>query len=134
MSGQHTPEPWQVNHGDKGQVCDADGERRGCAPIAHCAGSAAEKRANAARIVACVNACAGMYDPARTIETMNADALTADKELARLRVQCDELLAALHRFISLCPSPEGLGGHAPAGAFAIAADHARAAIARATHP
>ncbi len=43
----------------------------------------------------------------------------------------DELVAALERFVSLCPSAEGLGGHAPMGAFTLAADIARAALAKA---
>ncbi len=31
---KHTPGPWQVNHNDPLHVCDADGESRGCSPIA----------------------------------------------------------------------------------------------------
>jgi hypothetical protein len=34
MSMQHTPGPWQVNSNDPLHVCDADGESRGCSPIA----------------------------------------------------------------------------------------------------
>jgi hypothetical protein len=34
MSVQHTPGPWQVNSNDPLHVCDADGESRGCSPIA----------------------------------------------------------------------------------------------------
>lgn len=30
----HTPGPWQVNRSDPLHVCDADGESRGCSPIA----------------------------------------------------------------------------------------------------
>jgi hypothetical protein len=30
----HTPGPWQVNSNDPLHVCDADGESRGCSPIA----------------------------------------------------------------------------------------------------
>lgn len=57
MSAKHTQVPWQVNHRDKSQVCDADGEVRGCAPIALCqGGTLGENRANARRIVQCVNA------------------------------------------------------------------------------
>ena len=57
----HTPAPWQINHNRPAQVCDADGQVRGCSPIARCAGTtSAECHANAARIVACVNACEGI--------------------------------------------------------------------------
>jgi hypothetical protein len=50
---KHTPGPWQVNHEDPTQVCDADGEVRGCSPIAHCTvGTMAERKANAKLIAA----------------------------------------------------------------------------------
>jgi hypothetical protein len=48
----HTPGPWQVNFRDDTQVCDADGEVRGCAPIAFCKGSHHEARSNARLIAA----------------------------------------------------------------------------------
>lgn len=51
MTTTYTPGPWQVNSFDPLQVCDADGERRGCAPIATTHGRAAEARANA-RLIA----------------------------------------------------------------------------------
>ncbi len=45
---KHTPGPWQVTHEDPTQVCDADGEMRGCSPIAYCTvGTRAERKANA---------------------------------------------------------------------------------------
>jgi hypothetical protein len=34
MTTTHTPGPWQVNSNDPLHVCDADGESRGCSPIA----------------------------------------------------------------------------------------------------
>lgn len=43
----------------------------------------------------------------------------------------DELVAALRAFVALLPSGEGLGGHAPIGAFIIAGHAARAALAKA---
>ena len=51
---------------------------------------------------------------------------------ARLIAAAPELLEALQSFVSLCPSPEGLGGHAPIGAFFVIAEKARTAISRAT--
>lgn len=68
-----------------------------------------ECQANASRIVACVNACAGI----------NPEAVP-------------ELLAILKTLSALVPSDEGLGGRAPIGAFYLIADRARAAIAKAT--
>lgn len=52
MSAQFTPGPWQVNHSDPEQVCDSDGEGRGCAPIAVMAGPQKGRRANARLIAA----------------------------------------------------------------------------------
>lgn len=57
MTTAHTATPWQVNDNDSFQICDADGEVRGCAPIAfmHSA-PRAEKIANAKFIVRACNA------------------------------------------------------------------------------
>lgn len=54
MSAQHTPGPWQVNHSNPHQVCDCDGEKRGCSPIAstHAAGDPAGTAAANARLIA----------------------------------------------------------------------------------
>lgn len=51
MTTQHTPGPWQINHRAPDQICDADGEVRGCAPIAIMCGPISERKANAALIV-----------------------------------------------------------------------------------
>jgi hypothetical protein len=56
MTTSHTTTPWQINHNDLSQVCDADGEIRGCAPIATIIGTRRERYANTARIIGCVNA------------------------------------------------------------------------------
>lgn len=63
-----------------------------------------------------------------TITTLPRGMKAAD---ARLIAAAPELLEALERFVTLCPSSEGLGGHAPTGALCIAADYARAAILKA---
>lgn len=52
MNAKHTPGPWQINHHKPFQVCDADGEVRGCSPIAVMHGSVAEKTYNARLIAA----------------------------------------------------------------------------------
>lgn len=55
-----------------------------------------EQRANAARIVACVNACAGMDDPAAIISGLHI----ARETLLTVAKQRDELAAAAKRMIS----------------------------------
>jgi len=75
----HTPEPWYWHENDS--YCEINSERDGqigdsCA--SSCLGDIDLGRANARRIVACVNACEGMEDPAA--------------EIAELKRQRDELL------------------------------------------
>lgn len=63
---QHTPGPWQVNSFDPLQICDTDGEWRGCAPIATTHGNAAEARANA-RLIAAAPALLAALQTARNV-------------------------------------------------------------------
>jgi len=49
---KHTPGPWQINQFNSSQVCDSDGEGRGCAPIAFAWGTESEQRANSRLIAA----------------------------------------------------------------------------------
>ena len=80
---KHTPEPWKdgflrvtaLNGGMRVAVTSCDG------------GNVEIEQANANRIVDCVNACAGMADPAA--------------EIAELKRKRDELLAALGAAIPL---------------------------------
>ena len=83
---KHTPEPWGLVGEPNGytvwNVVD-DGVNPGCvgrilARVCGAAVNVEEEEANGARIVACVNACAGIDDP------------------ADLRKQRDDLLAALN--------------------------------------
>lgn len=66
----------------------------------------------------------GKYEPIYVGEAREADAV--------LFAAAPELLAAMKAFVALCPSTEGMGGHAPIGAFVVIAGQARAAIAKAT--
>lgn len=50
---------------------------------------------------------------------------------ARLIAAAPELLRVAQLLASLCPDSEGMGGHAPIGAFLEAGRQARAAIAKA---
>jgi hypothetical protein len=95
----HTKEPWQVNFSDSTQICDCDGESRGCAPIAVMADGDDDAEANARRIVACVNACAGLGTEALDSRFGIAREMweVADDRLARIHMvvrQRDKLLEA----------------------------------------
>lgn len=77
--GQHTPEPWKVYNGEEIHgVLDSAGK--------HLAEMWQRKdydsSANARRIVACVNACAGMDDPKAEIEQLK-------KDIFHLKVKCN---------------------------------------------
>lgn len=131
MSTKHQPGPWRVEYYGAGDQIDACEIMAGgyyiakihewSSPDPQCSGRAA----TADRIVACVNACEGIADP------------------ASLRAQRDELLAALRRVVEhapeFAPTPEHYdddereiawtNGHNVAAWDA--ANIARAAIARA---
>lgn len=81
----HTPEPWVMDYNRFGTPivtgCNLKGAKEDLICILSCR-ILARAEVNAARIVACVNACEGMVDPAA--------------EIAELKAQRDELLAALN--------------------------------------
>ena len=88
MNAKHTPEPWFLHpasgseHTIGGYISN-DLDRRGAPPICDIRGFAGlPHKDNADRIVACVNACAGIEDP------------------AELRRQRDELLEALENLLN----------------------------------
>jgi hypothetical protein len=96
---KHTAEPWQVKPGfsDGPEIFSSDdffiAEANG-------AQSSLEDQANAKRIVSCVNACAGMEDPANAIAQARValrEASDAFKgsEMDRLTYLCLSALRAL---------------------------------------
>lgn len=100
----HTPEPWAY---ENGYIIQQDGGEYGY-QIAHVKHPYSdfpddEIEANAARIVACVNACAGMGDPEATINGMRYEldrfrtgiSDAENREILELKADRDELLLAL---------------------------------------
>ena len=84
---KHTPEPWAVDEymavgGLTGMLIDNAGNHIG---TAFNVTMSAEAVTNARRIVTCVNACAGMADPAA--------------EIAELKRQRDELMSLAERLV-----------------------------------
>lgn len=71
---KHTPEPWRASNTD--DKCVYINNPTGGRLVADCYGhsliSHEEEQANAARIIACVNACEGMADPAADIAALRA--------------------------------------------------------------
>ena len=72
MNAKHTPEPWYVESDGDGKaalhrdvyIVAENGEGRVCTMTSSPIDGESVKRPTAARIVACVNACAGISDPA----------------------------------------------------------------------
>ena len=99
MKTEHTPEPWKnvkgvhVVSGEK-QIARCWVENRPVS-VAH---------ANARRIVACVNACAGI--PTEVLERYKLGIIGVDYKLTKQ--QRDELLAAIKKFLYE-NNPEGFG-------------------------
>ncbi len=84
---KHTPEPWHAP--GIGEVCDESGR---------CIGIMIDY-ANARRVAACVNACAGIRTEAleRRVHMLQA----GDDEIASLRQQRDQLRAALEAMLEI---------------------------------
>jgi hypothetical protein len=114
---KHTPEPWLVNFNSM-SVPTISAKYERIALVDTCGGYGP---ANARRIVACVNACAGMADPEAEIDKIKAErdashaaemawerammaAIGEDgiksvsEAIAKLKAERDELLAALETF------------------------------------
>ena len=83
MKTEHTPEPWSYGEDNDGWYVEKDGLQ-----IAH--GLSEE---DARRIVACVNACAGL--PTEVLERYKLGVIGVDYKSTKQ--QRDELLAALER-------------------------------------
>ena len=75
-----------------------------------------ESMANSRRIVACVNACAGIRTEA--LEHRAHMLKAADDDIARLTAQRDELLAALQGMIDISNDSQGVVGYHPNGEVA----------------
>jgi len=101
----HTPEPWKT---DEREILIFGNDGNLTAIPFMCAGRPSETpKANARRIVACVNACAGIPNDAlndldgtlnkikSAIEINRTIALADDAKLATVTAQRDELLAAV---------------------------------------
>ena len=91
-SMNHTKEPWSFSPAENGLEWGVEAGKWGVAICADAPGDGTSE-ANARRIVACVNACAGL--PTDTLETIPSWSSAGVKTLADVVKQRDELLAAL---------------------------------------
>lgn len=125
---EHTKEPWQFN----GSAVIAKikcSHHHTIAELRHqLFMTDREAEANARRIVACVNACAGV--PNEELEFDNVQFIKALHERRELRQQRDELLAALKEFSGVWERGESFASM-EVGAIEAMREMARTAIANA---
>lgn len=95
---RHTKEPWRYEFGKDGHEVWAPHGETGSMRIAACGFAATFDKDNARRIIACVNACAGI--PIEMLEAMPSGPAALLPMYARLEKQSDDLLAALDRIRS----------------------------------
>lgn len=107
MSGNHTQEPWHV--GENSTIVYAnDGFAVANASVFHGRVEPNTSVANASRIVACVNACAGISQ--QYLEELNGETL-ADKQVALMKSRDDQTLIALRKqniLDAVCKQRDGL--------------------------
>lgn len=122
VSAAHTPEPWfAVNVGSEREpMWSVKAARIAGKPPKHgvalCAtGDSPQEMetANAARIVQCINACAGMDDPAAEIARMRDISINGEVvsrgQFVELRAQVQELAGALRELVEVVQLTNGIG-------------------------
>lgn len=117
---KHTPEPWIYHRQGFSTVyvearigCGLLQEIAACGP---CNDGQEQQEANARRIVACVNACAGLETEHLENQTMLGETLVKrfnllKSEAAELTKQRDELLATLQGMIDISSDSQGVAGY-----------------------
>jgi hypothetical protein len=115
MTTQHTPDPWAVHPLNGRVIVDSSGAA--IVQLLLPDGGSLESRplakANARRIVACVNACAGMKNPSAEINRMKCAVIESvdhytevEEQLAKAEQQHAELLSALHDISHIASAKE----------------------------
>lgn len=117
----HTPEPWATDYRERPdgmfaqEVFDANGETIATLawfPVYSGVGTTTNREANARRIVACVNACAGLETETLENITMLGETLLdrfelRNKQEAELTSKCEEMLAALEAISAVADQERG---------------------------
>ncbi len=135
MEKKHSPEPWSIHGDSTAQDFYIHGANRIC-DLTKPQGfyrSPVETEANAARIVACVNACEGIVDPAQTLDEYAHKLQWRTGRVKDLEALNAELVAALNGLFEHCAMPHkhwGEGSNAKQADAAIA--YARATLAKVT--
>lgn len=127
MDNKHTPEPWVASIEPNKKEWGIDAGKWGIAICADAPGDGTAE-GNARRIVACVNACAGI--PTELLEDARCWAEAGIETATSLRKQRDELLAALEKCRKELSA--WMRDHGDDIATQEAVADARAAIAKAT--
>ena len=103
---KHTQEPWKVQHPHAGQrgweIADSSGLNQISQDVTE---------ANARRIVACVNACAGVDTDLLEDGELDKPTMLVMQENKDLKRRCDELLAALEGVLAVVGDSTGVAGY-----------------------
>ncbi len=93
---QHSSEPWGIF---SNRTCIAGSDGRGVASFAMAVRTPDERMANAARAVACVNACSGIKNPAAVPDLLAACRMAHDRLVYAARIS-DEIRERLNAAIA----------------------------------
>ena len=103
---KHTQEPWKVQHPHAGQrgweIADSSGLNQVSQDVTE---------ANARRIVACVNACAGVDTALLEAGELDNPTMLVIQENKDLKHRCDELLAVLEGVLAVVSDSAGVAGY-----------------------
>lgn len=108
QEARHTPEPWHIGVRTAHSKRDIYGPQGSIVALADGVfTSLPEAQANARRIVACVNACAGI-----PLERLEREGATSLRDATAIKDQRDELAAALRRAADYITADEGASARA----------------------
>lgn len=110
----HTPEPWKQHEEDPRAIVAANDPHMSLLTVGDDGMALIYGEEDARRIVACVNACAGIETP--DLEVGNAKFIEMLKERSALKQQRDKLLAAL---VDLVNQPQDITTPAYQSALAV---------------
>ena len=108
MSKKHTPEPWDWNEKHTNQITIHGETFVACIPWI-VPNSLNNHKANAQRIVECVNACAGLSDPIKDIESYHSNVKEVSQDITVLSSAASEFGKMLNLIKEECERTGGLG-------------------------
>ena len=107
---KHTPEPWRVIMADDPDAYMLYGDTGDCIAEMPSPDRQGVEHSNPYRIVACVNACAGMEDPEKEITKLRADQQVLVDALERIDIGEDDYLSIVREALAKVQAKEATDG------------------------